>query len=515
MKILKCLFILFILSLFYSPSAFSSTFWINDLKSLYQANNAIIYAINIRTFNAKDIDGDGIINEEKGEVRGNFLNAIDRLDELVSCNINTVLLLPVTPVGKVKAFGTAGSLYAASSFNELNPQLKSSQSKLSVHDQMKKFVDECHKRKLRVIVDLPCCGAYDLYLKRPELFLKNKDQKIIIPSDWSDVRFLNAGSEQNINMDVYALYKNFVDMMIELDVDGIRANVASIKPASFWKKLIEETRLRNPQFLFIAETSLINNKIIGTDTLFIPCDKLLIAGFDGYHGKYSDLSNWNSSKELYSSVLADINISKKYSDKKSVLGNFATHDQISPILANGSQFSKFIIWLSTTLPVNSYYVDGFYTGDDYLYYLANKKASKSYTDDEYYFVHRGKLDIFNFSRKPEGKYFDITNDFILANHIKKVSGELLSKGNFVPLHSSVSSVFAYARSYDKNSILVIGNLDFKTTNNAVIRVPKLNKNLLSMPIKINNVPIINNGKITSTLSPGEIQVLYIEGLDLK
>jgi hypothetical protein len=67
-----------------------------------------------------------------------------------------------------------------------------------------------------------------------------------------------------------------------------------------------------------------------------------------------------------------------------------------------------IIWLSATLPVNSYFLDGFATGDTYLYQYRNKKAPKSYTDDDYYFVHLGKMDIFNFSRPLEG----ITKAFI-------------------------------------------------------------------------------------------------------
>ena len=73
---------------------------------------------------------------------------------------------------------------------------------------------------------------------------------------------------------------------------------------------------------------------------------------------------------------------------------------MSPILVNGEKFSEMIIWLNATLPVNSYFVDGFDTGDNYIYMWANKEAFKTYTDDDYYFVHRGKIDIFNFSRQP-------------------------------------------------------------------------------------------------------------------
>ena len=106
------------------------------------------------------------IEVEKGDISGNFVNAIDRLDEIKSLGINTIHLLPITPVGKVKAIGTAGSLYAISDFTKLNPQLDDKSNNLSVFDEAKLFINECHKRNIRVIVDLPSCGAYDLFGQR-------------------------------------------------------------------------------------------------------------------------------------------------------------------------------------------------------------------------------------------------------------------------------------------------------------------------------------------------------------
>lgn len=482
------------------------TAWSNDLKTLFLSNNAIIYAINIRTFNAKDTNKDGIIDESAGEERGNFLNAIDRLDELAALGVNTVNLLPVTPVGKIKALGTAGSLYATASFNEINPQLKAPNSNLTVMDEMREFVDECHKRHIRVIVDLPCCGAYDLFLQRPELFKKDKNNNPIVPSDWTDVRLLDAGTEEQINTDVYNEYSDFIKMMVDLDVDGIKANVPSLKPASFWKNLIDQTKLRNPEFLFLAEVTPVNT--VPAEYQPTSFDKLMEAGFDGYYGGYSELKNWKTAGELISHIKSDIDLKKKHLNKKGVLGDFATQDQISPILVNGPAFSKMIIWLNATLPINAYYVDGFSTGDDYMYPLSNKKATKTFTDDEYYFMHRGQLDIFNFSRKPQGTDFDIVNEFLMANRFKFKARNLITNGSFTSLKTSSPSVFAYSRSLDKETIIVIGNLNFKTTQNVTISASKINDKLTSVPIKINNIPTVSHGKISTTLAPGEVQVIY-------
>lgn len=513
MRVFRNIFLIFILSLCSVSEVFSANVWINDLRTLFASNHSIIYAVNIRTFNANDTNKDGIIDESIGEQRGNFLNAVDRLDELVSYGINTINLLPVTTTGKVKALGTAGSLYATADFNEINPQLKSPNLKTTAYDEMKKFVIECHRRNIRVMVDLPCCGAYDLYLKNPELFKTDKNKNPIIPSDWTDVRLLDAGSESQINQDVYNLYTEFVDLMLSLDVDGIRANVPTIKPYSFWKKLIDDTRVRNPEFLFLAETSPAWTKSVSEYAVFTPYNKLLDAGFDGYYGSYFDLKNWKTSKDLISHVKFDINLFKKYSSHKSVVGSFATHDQISPMLVGDAQYSKMIIWLNATLPLNSYFVDGFPTGDNYVYFWGNKKAPKSFTDDDYYFVHRGQLDIFNFSRKPGANRSDILQDFIIANKFKLMASNALGKGSFTSLKTSSPSVFAYERSYDKESVIVIGNLDSTRTQKVVVNVPKLTNNMASIPVKISSIPIIDKGKIKTDLTPGEIQVIYFNSFE--
>ena len=46
-----------------------------------------------------------------------------------------------------------------------------------------RFIDEAHKRKLRVIVDLPSCASYDYYLNNQNLFLKKENLSPVIPGD--------------------------------------------------------------------------------------------------------------------------------------------------------------------------------------------------------------------------------------------------------------------------------------------------------------------------------------------
>lgn len=515
MKILNRLLLSMFCLVLACQSAFSANVWLNNSRTLFQNNAAIIYEINLRTFNAQDTNKNGIIDFDDGEESGTFLNAIAKLDELKLKNINTIHVMPITPVGKTKALGTAGSLYAASSFNTLNPQLKSEKSALSIEDQARKFIDEAHKRGLRVIIDLPSCGSYDLYLQRPELFLKDKSGQPIVPADWTDVRLFNAGTENNVNKDVYNLYKEFVDMVIGLGADGIRADVATLKPANFWKELISYSHKKDPQFLWLAEASEVWTQPVADTAVFTPYNKLLEAGFDAYYGSFFELKNWKNSKEIYDRIYALREMEAKYGSPKSVIGSFTTHDELSPILINGKAYSDMIIWLNATMPVNSYFVDGFDTGDNYIYHWANKKAVKTFTDDDYYFVHRGKIDIFNFSRSLAGNDKSILDNFIMANGFKMRFLPYISRGKFVPLKTNLPNVFSYAYSYDGKSLIVIGNLNFRDFANAEIKVPRLKQENIVIPVKIHSIPVIHNGKIVEKLLPGEIQVLFVNDMEIK
>lgn len=478
--------------------------WHNDLRSQFLQNKSIIYAINIRTFNAKDTNKNEIIdiNEESG----NFLNAIDRLDEIQNMGINTLHLLPITPVGKLKALGTAGSVYALADFGSLNPQLKAPDSTLSVNEQAKKFISECHKRNIRVIIDLPSCGAYDLFITHPEYFVKDTSGQPIIPLDWTDIRVFNTNEE-----DVYLQHKEFVDMIMTLGADGIRADVATMRPYSFWEDLIKYARSRDNEFMFLAEASNAWTEAPSQYAPFTTYDKLLQAGFDGYYGDFFNLKNWKTSKELINSVKFNQKIYN--TQKKTVIGSFTTHDETSPILINGSEFSKMMIWLNATLPLNSYFVDGFPTGDDYDYSWANKKASQSYTDDEYYFNHKGKFDLFNFSRRPGGTDKSIYNEFVLANKFKQYYMDELSSMKFIPLKTTSKSVFAYTRSNKDFMIVVIGNLDFKTSQTATVKLHGVNQKTKYIDLRLNRhiSPNFQQGKFTTELKAGDIQVLKIKG----
>lgn len=509
----KTIALLTTLVLFSMNTAFADRVWINDLRTRFLNNSAIIMEINPRSFNAQDNNGDGLIEKSETEESGTFLNGIARLDVIPTYGINTILLMPINQVGKIKALGTAGSLYAVSDFSKLNSQLISDKTALSDIEQAKKFVREAHNRNLRVMVDLPACGAYDLYLKRPELFAKDKNGEAIIPDSWTDVRLFNAGTEDAYNRDVFALYQGFVDLMLELEVDGIRASVPSTKPASFWKDLIAYSRKFDAQMLWLAQAS-DNSANIANSPINTSTEKLLDAGFDGYYGPFNEFKNMKNAKEFMTEISSLFDKLKKRPDKKAVVGAFATHDDLSPVLQNGFSYASLLFWLNATLPINSFVLDGNNSGDNFVYAWGNKKANASDTDDMQYFVNRGKIDIFNYSRKPSLNNQILMNEFVMSNQFKRYFAAHINAGTFNVLKTSDKDMFAYAISYNRNTIVVMGNINLSNYVNGEVKLPKFTTEKISIPAKITSAPILDNAKITVNLKPGELQILVINDYEL-
>ncbi len=509
-KIAALLFGVLIIS---ANSVFADRVWINDLRTRFLNNSAIIMEVNPRSFNVVDTDGDGLIKKSEGEETGTFLNGIPRLDAMTTYGVNTLLLMPINELGKIKALGTAGSLYAVADFSKLNPQLVSDKTVLSDVEQAKKFIREAHSKNIRVMVDLPACGAYDLYLKRPELFAKDANGEPIVADIWTDVRLFAPGNENAYNQEVFDVYRGFVDLMLELEVDGIRASAPSLKTAAFWHDLIAYSRKFDSQMLWLAQAS-DNNKVIANSPVNTSAEKLLGAGFDGYYGFFDEFKNIDSAKDFTGKLATLFNSLKKRSERKAVVGVFSSHDDLSPILSKGTPFAIMQFWLNSTLPINSFVLDGNQSGDNFVYAWGNKNAATSETDDTQYFVNRGKVDLFNYSRRAGADNQILMSEYVMANQFKRYFATHLNAGKFHTLKTTNPNIFAYGITYNATTIVVIGNINFNSYAKGDVKLPKFNTDKVTIPAKITEPPILDNGKLATTLNPGEIQILIINEYEL-
>ena len=489
----------------------SAVLWKNEARNAFQNNEMIILEINPRTFGAKDFNGNGSIEPELGDISGNFINAVGRLDEIKNMGINTIHIMPITPTGTHRALGTAGSLYALSDFSSISPYLDNKENDFNVQVEFEIFVEECHKRDIKVIVDLPSCGAYDLYLKDPDLFYLNENNEPVSPADWLDVYlFKTQNTDGTVNQKLLDLHKDFIHMIQKAKVDGVRADVATIKPYDFWKQLIIFARAKDPQFLFLAEASNSWTEPPCKECVFTPYNKLFEVGFDGYYGSYFDYKDWTKVKQLEKQISFDTKLFRSYPDKKSAIASFITHDEQSPLITGGYNYAVQIIWLNVLLPLNPYYVDGVQYGDNYIYQYAGQKASKSYTDNETYYVHKGEMDIFNFSRQPKGDFPKLSKEIALATKFRRYAKDVLERGKFETVKTDNKEVFAFTRKNGRKTVFVILNKNTAQVQQATVRYKGLFKKDTFNIIKSDSQPVMENDRIKVNLAPSEIIILYSE-----
>ncbi|MBE7707203.1 MAG: hypothetical protein E7Z88_00690 [Cyanobacteria bacterium SIG27] len=543
----------------------------NTLKSMLTHNEANIIAVIPRIMNSQDKDGNELIQGD--EKVGTFVNAVERLDEFSNLGFNTQHVLPVHPPGKSKAMGTAGSLYAPALFVEsdgslaIDPELvdenppaearkrieeiyeKRTGKKLEKMDkndvnvrfsQFAYYIEECHKRGQKVMLDLPSCASVDFAKAHPEMMAIGADGKEKVPQGWQDIRmfkvFVNEQTRE-LNKPLLDMHKQYVDACIELGIDGIRADVGRAKPVEFWNVIINYSRAKDPEFGWLAETYTHED---ASPQLNMPYDRpqeLLEVGFDSYYGQYHIYSDWLKAQDLYDYVRENIEMNNEIGKPKSLIGSFATHDDRSPMLYGGAPWVMFTTTLQAMLPqVNPYMTDGVQTGDYYIFPYDHALVKETQTDNHECTVHTGRMDIFNKSRRPGGDSPEISNTvkaaFALRNNkYNEVVGrktklqmndaqDVITRGSFIVLPTNNPEIVAFARHKDGKTLLFIGNRNVNQKVGGRIEIPGLKaeqkfNNL--MPSYGDNCKFQNNkdGSVTVELGSSRACVFEIDNADIE
>ena len=491
----------------------------NNFRTMVQNNEAKILAIVMRTFNAKDTNGNDYI--DGNEQNGTFLNAIERLDEVKAQGFNTLHVLPIHPPGKMKAMGTAGSIYAPKDMLAIDPNLVDKNDPRSDKEQFKAFIDECHKRGIKVMLDMPSCASYDMFLEHPEWMAKERDGLAKTPQGWNDIRMFQPWEDEGkrtLNPKLLELHKQYVDMCIDLGIDGIRSDVARAKPVEFWDIIIPYSRMRDPEFAWLAETYTYEDASPQANMAFDRPEDSLRAGYDMIYGQYHIFHEFPNATTFMNYVKEMLDMSYKLPKGKSLIGSFATHDDESPMFHGGAEYCNLTMGLQATLPMlNPYIVDGYQSGDDYIYPYQNKYNPVTQTDNHEMTVHRGKLDIFNLSRKPGGTQPEIGEFMTSAFKMRDKYLDVITKGTFIELDKQgdkTDQIITYARHLNGKTLLVVAN---KNVNRAVackIKVPTLKSaqelnNLLPSYGKESRFQVHDN-ELCVDLGPARIHVFEID-----
>ena len=462
----------------------------NNLRSMIQNNESVMMAIVPRTFTAEDLNGDDKVTLSTGEKNGTLLSAISRLDELKNDGINTIHILPIHPTGKKNAMGTAGSLYSPAKYVTEDGHLAidlmiiDQKDPRTPDEQFKAFIDECHKRNIKVMLDLPSCASVDMFEAEPELMAYGRNGEDKTPQGWADIRMFEPWADEaqrTLNPKLLEMHKQYVDACIDLGLDGIRADVARAKPPEFWDELIRYSHEKDPQFAWLAESYTYE---CASPMVNMPYDRpedLLKAGFDEYYGQYHIFHDWRNASEFDDYVKFNLDLSHKLPAGKSVIGSFLTHDDSSSMIHGGENFCKLTTVLQSTIPMcNPYFIDGFQTGDYYDYKYRNTENIESYNGNTLMNEHRYRLALFNLSRKPGGDCPDIERVMRGTLKMRSENLDVLADKNssFIELDKREDrndQIIAYARHNSKNgrTILVVANKNPNRNVTGIVEIPGL------------------------------------------
>ncbi len=205
---------------FSKESARNSQEWVKD---------AVIYEIFPRQYSAN----------------GDFNGITKDLDRLKDLGVTVLWIMPIHPIGKLKAKGTIGSPYAVKDYYAINPDYGTS-------DDFKRLIAETHKRGMKIIIDIVANHtSWDsVMMKNKAFYTQDKSGNIIPPvPDWADVADLNYENPE--------LRKYMIDMLKfwirDYDLDGFRCDVAGFVPTDFWENARSEVDKIKPNTIWLAE----------------------------------------------------------------------------------------------------------------------------------------------------------------------------------------------------------------------------------------------------------------------
>lgn len=463
----------------------------NNLRTMVRNNESVMMAIVPRTFTAQDLNGDDKVTLSTGEKCGTLLSAISRLDELKEDGINTLHILPIHPTGKKNAMGTAGSLYSPAKYVTdegdlaIDPMIIDQNDPRTPNEQFKALIDECHKRGIRVMLDLPSCASVDMFEAEPDLMAYGRNGEDKTPQGWADIRMFEPWADEakrTLNPKLLEMHKQYVDACIDLGLDGIRADVARAKPPEFWDILIKYSHQRDPEFAWLAESYTYE---CASPMINMPYDRpedLLNAGFDEYYGQYHIFHDWRNGTEFNDYVKLNLDMSHRLPAGKSVIGSFLTHDDSSSMIHGGENFCKLTTVLQATIPMcNPYFVDGFQTGDYYDYKYRDTDNIETYTGKTLMNEHRYRLALFNLSRKPGGDSPDIERVMQGVLKMRSENLDVLADRNssFIELDKrddKYDQIITYARHNNGKTILVVANKNPNRNVTGIIEIPGLKEN---------------------------------------
>ncbi|MBD1366086.1 alpha-glucosidase C-terminal domain-containing protein [Mucilaginibacter sp. ZT4R22] len=197
-------------------------------KNVPDRRDVSIYQVNMRTFGKN----------------GDFKGVTERLDSIKALGVNVIYLMPIYPVGILKA---VNSPYCIRDYTAINKEF-------GTLDDLRQLVDGAHSRNLAVILDwVANHTAYDhVWTKNKSWYLQDSTGNIISPPNmgWRDVAQLNF-KNPDMRRAMMSAMKYWI---LAANVDGFRCDYSDGPPFDFWKQALDTLKnIPNHTLLLLSE----------------------------------------------------------------------------------------------------------------------------------------------------------------------------------------------------------------------------------------------------------------------
>lgn len=196
--------------------------------------NTTMYEVNIRQYTPE----------------GTFRAFAEHLPRLKDMGIETLWLMPITPIAKKNMKGTLGSYYACSDYTAINPEF-------GTLADFKALVKKAHSLNFKLIIDWVAnhTGWDHVWTEtNPDFYKRDEKGAIKIASGMDDIIELNY---QNPRL-VKAMIEAMQYWVKECDIDGFRCDLSSWVALDFWKQARPELDQLKP-LLWLGEMDAIES----------------------------------------------------------------------------------------------------------------------------------------------------------------------------------------------------------------------------------------------------------------
>jgi glycosidase len=210
-------------------------------KGVPDRRDVMMYQVNMRSFSKK----------------GDFQAVIDRLDSIRALGVNVIYLMPLFPVGVLKA---TNSPYATRDYDSVGTEF-------GTLDDLRSLVDGAHKRKIAVLMDIVANHtSWDHpWIANKGWYKQDSAGNIKYPQNWRDVAQLNF-ENQDMRLALITSMKSWV---YKANIDGFRCDYADGPPLDFWKQALDTLKtISNHKLLMLAEGSRPGHFAVGFDYNF-------------------------------------------------------------------------------------------------------------------------------------------------------------------------------------------------------------------------------------------------------